>query len=37
MSPPRIPRVVAYQTKGQLPMTLLALIVIATVCFVVWI
>lgn len=34
---PRVPRMVAYQTKGQLPMTLLALIVIATALFAVWI
>lgn len=34
---PRIPRLVAYQTKGQLPLTLLALVVIATAGFVAWI
>jgi hypothetical protein len=33
---PRVPRLVAYQTKGQLPLTLLALIVIVTVGFVWW-
>lgn len=35
--PPRIPRMVAYQTKGQLPLTMLALIVIATGVFAYWV
>jgi hypothetical protein len=34
---PRIPRMVSYQTKGQLPLTLMALIVIVTAAFVCWI
>jgi len=35
--PPRIPRMTEYQRRGQLPMTLLALIVILTACFVAWV
>jgi len=35
--PPRIPRLTEYQRRGQLPMTLLALIVILTACFAYWI
>ena len=34
---PRIPRTVTYQERGQLPLTLLALIVIATCAFAYWV
>jgi hypothetical protein len=36
-NPKRIPRLVSYQTKGQLPMTLLSLIVILVAVFAAWV